>query len=136
MNWMILPLKRYADFKGRSRRLEFWMFALLNVIVIFGIIALTLLLSDIPADPTASDGNVSPVIILLMLWIVATIVPNIAVTVRRLHDQDKSGWLYLITLIPYIGWVFLLIFACVDGTHGPNQYGDDPKGDAVEDIFA
>lgn len=136
MKWMVLPFKRYADFSGRSRRLEFWMYSLLNVIVIFGMLTIGALSSGSPDRSSAGSGDIDFLIVLFIIWSLATIVPNIAVTVRRLHDQDKSGWLFLTLLIPYIGWVFLLIFACVAGTNGPNQYGDDPRVGSTADVFA
>ncbi|QEO96322.1 membrane protein [Xanthomonas oryzae pv. oryzicola] len=63
----------------------------------------------------------------MMIVCLALIVPAIAVTVRRLHDQDKSGWCYLISLVPYVGAFVLLVFVCIEGTPGPNQYGENPK---------
>ncbi|WP_343204225.1 DUF805 domain-containing protein [Xanthomonas campestris] len=67
---------------------------------------------------------VSAVIVIVAL---ALIVPSIAVTVRRLHDQNKSGWFYLISLVPYVGGFVVLVFMCLEGTPGPSQYGESPK---------
>ncbi|AZR34195.1 membrane protein [Xanthomonas vasicola] len=67
------------------------------------------------------------ILAVIMLFVLALIVPGIAVTVRRLHDQDKSGWFYLICLVPYVGAFVLLVFMCIEGTPGPNRYGENPK---------
>lgn len=108
MDWMLMPLKRYADFSGRSRRQEYWMFQLLNLLVIMGTLGITL--AGFPWGEIADQSNqygkfagdaaaTSPQpgllfwvgLTLLSLWILGTLVPNIAVHFRRFHDQDKSG---------------------------------------------
>lgn len=127
MEWMLLPLKRYADFNGRSRRKEYWMFVLLQVIVllVLGVmfaIAAAVMGSDKGPGPLA--WLVGAVMALVAL---ALIVPSIAVSVRRFHDQGKSGWFYLISLVPYVGGLVVLVFMCLEGTPGPNEYGEDPK---------
>ena len=70
------------------------------------------------------------VLIFGLLWL-AIIIPSLAVTVRRLHDQDKTGWLVLLGLIPFVGGLILLVFMLLEGTKGPNQYGPDPKDPAA-----
>jgi uncharacterized membrane protein YhaH (DUF805 family) len=67
------------------------------------------------------------------LW---AIIPGLAVTVRRLHDLDKSGWHLLIGLIPLVGGIILLIWYCTEGTRGPNRYGPDPLAGHAAPIFA
>lgn len=127
MEWMIMPYKRYADFTGRSQRQEYWMFQLFLLIVYVVLFLLTGALGSggDPSDP----GALSTIgwMVLMVFWL-GTIVPAIAVTVRRLHDQDKSGWMILISLVPLVGGFILLFFMVQDGTPGPNQYGPDPKG--------
>jgi len=113
MGWIILPLRRYAHFEGRSSRKEYWMFQLSYV---------ALLLLGIPFALLSADLAVAVVI----LGVFALVVPQIAVTVRRLHDQDRSGWFALFYLLPYVGAFILLVFMFLQGTQGPNQYGDDP----------
>jgi uncharacterized membrane protein YhaH (DUF805 family) len=114
MNWFIDCItKNYANFNGRARRKEFWMF------VLFGSILLTV---TYILDTIIGSNFILTTILLLVLFI-----PNLAVTVRRLHDTDKSGWLYLLSLIPLVSLV-LIVFACQDSTPGSNQYGDNPKG--------
>lgn len=121
MEWYRLALKRYAEFNGRSRRKEYWMFTLYNI-VIFTVLYLagfvTLLRSSSVA--TTFFG-------LAILYSLAVLVPGLAVCVRRLHDIDKSGWFILVSLIPAIGGIILLVLVCLDGTPGDNQYGPSPK---------
>ncbi len=139
MNWMLMPLKRYADFAGRSRRKEYWMFFLLQVIIyaIVMFVGGMLLGSSMPtpsADGTydqaasaAMMGASSGLMLLYLVVALALLIPSIAVTVRRFHDQDKSGWLVLLGLIPFVGGLIVLVFMFLEGTRGPNRYGDDPK---------
>lgn len=139
---MFLPFKRYVDFEGRSTRLEYWMFTLLWWIVI--ILFTGMIIVDIPpsGQPNAEPGPLVGIgAVLLMLWIMATVIPCIALTVRRLHDQDKSGGLailfYVLSfLFSFLGWIVQTIFMCLPGTAGPNQYGPDPFADHAGDVFA
>ncbi|NIJ83940.1 uncharacterized membrane protein YhaH (DUF805 family) [Xanthomonas arboricola] len=127
MEWMLLPLKRYADFNGRSRRKEYWMFMLLQAIVLLvlgGLFGIAAALMGGENGPGALAWLVAAVMGIVVL---ALIVPSIAVTVRRLHDQGKSGWFYLISLVPYVGGFIVLVFMCLEGTPGPNEYGENPK---------
>jgi len=127
MHWMLLPLKRYADFGGRSRRLEYWMFHLAISIVLVVIIA-----SILATVLTAGEGNRgSPVAmgILIALFTIGwlgILIPSIAVQVRRFHDQDLSGWFVLLGFIPYIGALVIIVFMCLPGTKGDNRFGPDP----------
>ena len=125
MEYMLMPLRRYADFSGRSRRKEYWMFTLL--IILFEIV----MIGWIMAAAVAAEGEMTAMVtvpfVLLALFGLALIIPSLAVTVRRLHDQDKSGWYYFIAFIPLVGPIVLLVFLCTDGTPGPNRYGPDPK---------
>jgi uncharacterized membrane protein YhaH (DUF805 family) len=141
MEWMLMPLRRYADFSGRSRRKEYWMFTLgiLLVYVILGaLIAMGGLFSSFGnpgAEPQMSAiGWIG--IVLLGIFALGIFIPALAVIVRRLHDQDKSGWFILIQFIPYIGGIIMLIFMCIEGTKGENRYGPDPKGENIADVFA
>lgn len=128
MEWMILPLKRYAEFSGRSRRKEYWMYFLFTIIVgivlggIDGILGLN-----------AGLGRTG---VLGGLFSLATLIPSIAVAIRRLHDTDRSGWWLLLVFIPILGWIALLVFYCTEGTRGPNAFGPDPKAENLGDVFA
>lgn len=151
MHWMFLPFRRYAEFSGRSRRMEYWMFMLLNVIVAVVVIGLKFATGDAEAALLADPGNplaiygwmFSGVGLILALWWLATLVPHIALNVRRLHDRDMSGWWYLGFLvagfIPFLNLITsiaYLVLMLLPGTPGPNRYGEDPKGAAAPDVFA
>ena len=138
MNWMILPYRRYAEFTGRSRRREYWMFALFYVVVM---IVLNALFGT--NDLQSSNGTMTYGSRLVgaggwiggLFWL-ASIVPGLAVSVRRLHDQDRTGWLLLLGLIPFFGWFALFVLMCLDGTRGTNRFGADPKNPSPADVFS
>jgi uncharacterized membrane protein YhaH (DUF805 family) len=119
MEWFLKVLRQYADFNGRARRKEYWMFILFNMI--FGFVAMLLdnLLGI--ADPVIGYGAIYG------LYTLALIIPGIAVAVRRLHDLGKSGWMLLIAFIPLIGAIWLIVLMCTDSNAGENQYGANPK---------
>ena len=106
---------KYATFSGRARRSEFWWFTLFAVIlyIIVGII-----------DAAAKNAILGIIVGLGLL------LPSLAVTARRLHDTGRSGWWILIGLIPFVGFIVLLVFECQDSQPGANSYGPSPKGDA------
>ena len=120
MNWYLKVLKQYADFKGRARRKEYWMFALFNII--FLIVAITL--DNILGTAIEGVGYG----LFYFLYILAVLIPSLAVAVRRLHDVGKSGWMILIGLIPVIGAIWLLVLCVTDSQPGENQYGANPNG--------
>ena len=115
MDNYIKVLKKWDDFKGRSRRSEYWYFALANFVIgfIFQIVIKEL------ASMTVTAVYVAYVLIL--------IIPSLAVMVRRLHDIGKSGWMAFISLIPIVGAIWLLILFARDGDSGDNKYGPNPK---------
>lgn len=121
MEWMLMPLHRYADFNGRSRRKEYWMFFLFVIAVYVGLALIGSVLSG-GAEGFGTIGG-----ILITIFGLGIIVPSIAVQVRRFHDQDKSGWFVLLGFIPFIGGLIVFVFMLLEGTDGPNQYGPDPK---------
>ncbi len=114
MNWYMEVLKKYAMFSGRSRRTEYWMFTLFNIII-------SVVLSVV-------DGVVGTMGILSMVYFIAILVPSLAVSIRRLHDTDRSGWWLLVGLIPFVGAIILLVFMVQDSQPSQNQYGENPKG--------
>ena len=125
MNWYLKVLKQYADFKGRARRKEFWMFTLVHFIIVF----LLAFLMGFSSGGFDEGGEPSVIAIsLLIIYALGTIIPTLAVTVRRLHDIGKSGTWYFISFIPYIGSFWLLILMCMDGKSGRNKWGENPKG--------
>ncbi|SHK61204.1 DUF805 domain-containing protein [Epilithonimonas mollis] len=120
MNWYLKVLRQYADFNGRARRMEYWMFILFNIIFAIAAVILDNLLG-------LKFSSEIPYGFIYLIYVLATLIPGIAVAVRRLHDVDKSGWFYLIAFIPIIGTIWLLILFCTEGTPGTNQYGVNPK---------
>jgi len=117
---MFLPFRRYFDFSGRSRRKEYWLFALFIWIVTVVLIVAT---GNSQSEFGGGSANYavqsnSPIV---FGWILVTFIPSLAVAVRRCHDQDKSGWFILIP-------IYNLILMFLDGTRGPNRFGPDPKG--------
>jgi uncharacterized membrane protein YhaH (DUF805 family) len=152
MEWMVLPLRRYAEFSGRSRRMEYWMFQLFNLLVM--LFAGALVLSGVPwsaFDDTSLGGSADSQpgallwvgVVLLCLWVLAVMIPGIAVTVRRLHDRDMSGWWYLgfalmgvIPLVGPIASIAFLVIMCLPGTTGPNRFGPDPLDPHQAEVFA
>lgn len=117
MNWYLKVLKEhYADFNGRARREEYWMFTLFNCIA-FIVVAI---IDGLQSLVTGVPG------ILYGLYYLAVIIPGIAVSVRRLHDLNKSGWMLLVSLIPLVG-IIVLVWMCTEGDKGANPYGNDPK---------
>ena len=128
MDWMLMPYRRYADFSGRSQRQEFWMFELLIFILyVVYMILISLFASAPTVDPATGEisggGGMMATVVsgLFGLFWLGTIIPAIAVAVRRMHDQDRSGWWILVPIAN-------IIFYCMDGTPGPNRFGPDPKG--------
>ena len=117
MNWYLEALKNFAVFSGRAQRMEYWMFGLFYLIfaIVLGII------DSILGIGWEGGGLLSS------LFLLAMVIPSIAVTFRRLHDTDHSGWWLLIGLVPLVGTIILFIFMIQDGQSGENQYGPNPK---------
>lgn len=161
MEWLVLPFKRYAEFTGRSRRREFWMFQLFNVVITLLIFVPATMIAPSTSNSQVRSGDAgfsasanfqtdfagNPVSMALVsiygVYVLAALVPGIALTVRRFHDQNKSGWWYLAlavpSLIPFLGLIpafALLVFMIVPGTDGGNRYGPDPKKPYDDDVFA
>jgi uncharacterized membrane protein YhaH (DUF805 family) len=118
MHWYLKVLRQYADFEGRARRKEYWMYALFNLLALFVAAILDSLLG------LTRNGLFGPV---YGLYALATFIPGLAVGARRLHDTDRSGWWLLLAIIPLIGAIVLLVWCATEGTRGSNQFGDDPK---------
>lgn len=121
MNWYLEALRKYATFEGRARRKEYWFFILFNVlaVVVLGII-------DVVLGTSSKEAGLG---LLSGIYLLAVLLPALAVTVRRLHDTDRSGWWILIEFIPLIGGLVLLIFTLLDSTPGSNRFGPSPKGE-------
>ena len=126
MKWYLKVLRQYADFGGRARRAEYWMFTLVSVII-----TVVLFIVDAAIDGTFAG----PGILGLIYWL-AVLLPSLAVGTRRLHDIGRSGWWQLLQLIPIIGAVVLIVFSATDGHRGTNAYGPDPKAAPAEEAAA
>jgi len=113
-----MSLARYASFGGRARRSEYWYFTLFHSIAILlaGVVSYLAMLA-IPALG----------IILYSIVVFGTLLPHVAVSVRRLHDVNRTGWWYLFGSVPLLGALVLFVWFCTDGTRGPNRFGADPK---------
>ena len=123
--------QNYATFEGRARRAEYWYFQLFNLIFVLGLYILGILF-------IALGWNIIAFILmgLLLLLSLGLLLPSISVLVRRLHDTDRSGWWYWISLIPLIGTIVLFVFLATEGTKGTNRFGPDPKGSTADDKLA
>ncbi len=142
MEYMLMPLKRYFDFAGRSRRKEYWMWVLFVIIVYVVAVFLDVQLgfanttssSEFGGGNASANFNVQGGLLSGIAGLVF-LIPGLAVWIRRLHDIDKSGWWALIVLIPLIGGIWMLVLLCTEGTRGPNRFGPDPKGADVQQAF-
>ena len=114
MKYWIQCWKKYATFGGRARRKEYWMFFLFNMLVAFGV--------NIVDAVLGMEG------VLAAGYSLAALIPAWAVFTRRMHDIGKSGWWWLIGLVPVAGAIVLLVFMCKDSQPGDNAYGPNPKG--------
>jgi len=126
MKWYLKVLKNYANFKGRARRKEYWMFVLFNLIFLIVASILDRILDNIIIRSTASFETVNYPIF-YVLYSLFIIIPSLAVAVRRLHDIGKSGWMILISLIPLVGAIWLFVLMVTDSELGENKYGSNPK---------
>lgn len=128
--WKKVFIRNYANFSGRARRSEYWYYMLGNILIFICI--WVLIIAFIPED--GSDSLLGVFLSIFGgLFVLASIVPSLAVTVRRLHDTGKSGWYYFIILIPF-GSVILLIWMCSEGNTFTNEYGFDPKHPDIPDF--
>jgi uncharacterized membrane protein YhaH (DUF805 family) len=111
MDWYVKCFKKYAEFSGRARRKEYWMFFLFNILAMVALAFVEGVLGIAPE----SDSSV-----LVGIYQLAILVPSIAVGVRRMHDTNHSGWWLLVPIVN-------LVFAVTDGTAGDNRFGPNPK---------
>ncbi len=102
---------KYVVFAGRASRSEYWFWVLFTLIASIACAVIDAVLGIRVLDP---------------LFSLATFLPSLAVSVRRLHDIDRTGWWFLLWFVPLIGWIVLLVFACRRGDDGPNRFGPPP----------
>ena len=119
LKWYYEVLKNYTVFSGRASRKEFWYFTLFNAIItiVLGVLDLV----------TGSYLTESGIWFLSGGYALALLMPSIAVSIRRLHDTDRSGWWVLFSLVPLIGIIVFYLFMAQDSEPGENQYGPNPK---------
>jgi uncharacterized membrane protein YhaH (DUF805 family) len=110
MKSYINAMRRYFDFSGRSTRAQFWLFSLVMLVMVIIAIIIDSAISSQPGIITA-------------LVVIAHLLPSLAVTVRRLHDINRSSWWVFIQLVPLIGLIVMLVFLCSGSTQGPNRFG-------------
>ncbi len=125
---------KYATFSGRASRSEYWYFVLFNLIITIPLFIVGAIIGALIGG--SKNGMMTALVvgyILVFIYSLAVIIPGIAVSVRRLHDSGKSGWLYLLVLIPYLGGIVLFIFMLL-GSEPDNKYGPNPnnQGPVVE----
>ncbi|MER5932032.1 DUF805 domain-containing protein [Streptomyces sp. NPDC002054] len=113
MKIYIEVLRKYAVFNGRARRQEFWIFTLVSLLIMIPLMIIDFTLDTYPW--------------LFALYSVATLLPNLGLTIRRLHDTGKSGWFVLLTMIPFVGFIIGIVFMATEGQPGSNEYGPSPK---------
>jgi uncharacterized membrane protein YhaH (DUF805 family) len=123
MDWYLQALRKYATFSGRACRAEYWYFFLMYVLIY-----VVLSIVDGIAGTYSSEDGIGA---LGTVFVLAMLLPSVAVGVRRLHDIDRTGWWLLIALVPLVGAIVLLVFAVQAGTQGDNQYGPDPRAEAA-----
>ena len=120
---------KYADFEGRARRKEYWTYVLF--LLLSFLLAYIIMLIGLAMESAIIGGLGSIVVVVIAL---GTFIPSLAVAVRRLHDTNRSGWFYLLGMIPLVG-IIVLVWFCTEGTHGANDFGPDPKGgNEISDI--
>ena len=114
---------KFADFNGRARRKEYWMWTLYCTIILLISMALDNLFG-LTFELLGEDLGYGW---LYLIFGIIQFIPGLAVVVRRLHDVGKSGWYYLIVLIPLIGFIWILVLLCTDGVEEENKWGTNPK---------
>ena len=129
MEWYLKVMRdNYANFKGRARRKEYWMYTLIFTVLLITLMTIMFSVLSFSDETGIETGpGVYLTVILVIVFLFAHFIPTIALTVRRLHDTGKSGWWYLIVLVPYLGNFVIFIFTLIDGDRGDNKYGSNPK---------
>lgn len=132
MTWYAVVMRKYAVFAGRARRREYWFFVLFNELISLGIVlvgmSLAFGLGGLGAEAVAIRAAS---LVVLYLYALASFLPALAVSVRRLHDRNLRGWWVLIGLVPVAGMIVLIVFFAMDGDAGQNRFGPSPKWSAA-----
>lgn len=134
MKYYIHCLKNYTNFTGRARRSEFWFFILFHFLFMIAILFLSSLFDNVSVVEDDLNDLASLPVILFFIYFVATFIPTLAVTARRLHDMGKSGTWFFIYFVPLIGGIWLLVLLFSDSQPGRNKWGYNPKEEGRDDI--
>ena len=121
MNWYLKVLGKYATFDGRARRQEYWMFTLVNFVIVVALAIISVVLGK------ASPKAFIVMDIVLVIYLLLILLSSLGVTVRRLHDTNRSGWWFWISLVPFVGGIILFVFTVLDSAPGSNLYDPSPK---------
>jgi uncharacterized membrane protein YhaH (DUF805 family) len=135
--WVLRPWRQTFDFSGRATRREFWFFlvqlyaAFILMMFLVGFVIGATFPNQVKAGPADAAAAAA-----MGLLAVLALIPYLSASIRRIHDHDKTGWLFLLSLVPVAGWIFFLIMMLTPGTQGPNSYGADPRDrlDSAEDV--
>ncbi|HEY7222839.1 MAG TPA: DUF805 domain-containing protein [Micromonosporaceae bacterium] len=115
MGSYVTPWKKYATFSGRARRSEYWTFVIVNWVIAAVLVGI------------GTGAKVSALAYVAYVFLLAALIPTLAVLVRRLHDSGRSGGWFFISFVPFIGGLWLLVLMFLGGTQGANRYGEDPR---------
>lgn len=121
VNWFMAAFRKYSVFEGCARRKEYWYFILIYLLTLIPLSFVDFLTGTL--DPLTGIGFIGGIYMLLMLC------PTLAVTARRLHDTNHSGWLQALNLLPLVGFIIIIYFTVQDSQPEANQYGPNPKDD-------
>lgn len=113
MNYYLKALSNYVNFEGRASRSEYWFFILFNILFALGALLI--------------DAVIGTEIVFYFLYAIVVFLPGLALSVRRLHDVGKSGWMLLLLIIPLIGVIWIFILSITDSDTGNNEYGPNPQ---------
>ena len=114
---------KYFTLRGRAPRSEYWWFVVMQFVILWVAVAGDLWLLD-PSGPI----SLNPLSYFTGVWMLITVIPQFTCAIRRLHDSGRSGIYYLVTFVPFIGWLWFLILMCLDSERGDNIYGPPPFG--------
>jgi uncharacterized membrane protein YhaH (DUF805 family) len=120
VHWYTDVIRQYAVFDGRATRPQYWWFALINTVI-----SVVLRFAIPGAGAIISE-----------LYGLAVLLPSLGVAIRRLHDTNRTGWWMLVVLIPFVGWIWLIVLLARAGDPGPNQYGPPPGTGPGEPVVA
>ncbi|BDD11219.1 aminopeptidase [Fulvitalea axinellae] len=129
MEWYLKVLRNYANFNGRARRKEYWMFVLMHMLLTLGVFIMLALVSLAAESETIFFAGYA----LIIIYSLAILIPSLAVAVRRLHDIGKSGTWFFIYFVPLVGPIWLLVLLASEGDYKDNQYGRNPKSTLFEE---